>query len=320
MRSLLPQVELLKAALGEECLAPATWRNLTAVAALLPESIVNAFGLEISLDAAVTGADFSVSLHGPKTAVSQWRQFLQENPTLDRTPFAACERLLAAWAEPDGLQDIQQICLEFDTSEIACPLVPSVFVGPAFRIRFHRPTLLERAHEAYALLQSSPMPAATAATLAALVTHAMPPLGVGQFGWMLSRQPSPLRLVFACLTGKQIEDCLKAFDYAAPEVAERFVAFGQRPMQLDIDISDSVGTKIGIELVALPEQKIGAGGDAILEWMQALSSPIPTPLRGLVERWCAMPGKCGINHAKLTYQGASLVSRKLYLLSDVGSL
>ncbi len=282
--------------LPKDLIGEKSFRKILTVAECLPEKATNFFGFECPLGVQKPSSDFLLRI----SRKPYGREVLSNLETNDAIPKEWFEDIAwqkvgafaQAWSDPkSALYDqADDIWLEFDMDQTrpgSIP-IPSFFFGIP-----HQKESFEKLRNQLALmslgLETIHGETLASSTLNALhqIVNAMPDgIGVFQVGTMISRPQHIYRLCIMMDGFSTIIPFLDAIGWNGDQLMLQKALNRLSPLvdyvALDLDVTDTVGSKIGLECYMRGTKNAMEKWEVLLEFLQAENLCVPEKARGIL--------------------------------------
>jgi Rps23 Pro-64 3,4-dihydroxylase Tpa1-like proline 4-hydroxylase len=296
--SLTEYLDLVKPFVSSQLIDAQSWREIEAIAQLLPSQLTSFFGFECRLGNPEAKADFLLCVGADETGQKMLAGGAEFPDRLLHEPaWAQIRNFAAVWQEQASSlhQKVNNIWLEFDVAagpetESARPPIPSCFFGS--QAIYADPTATAYPHlwvtrTAIELLRGNLLPPAVEQKL----FHCLDALPTGayvfQVGLMLARCSDFVRICIRGISPAQILDYLSQIGWSGStqhlqtlltelsEHAER--------IDLDLDIGEmGVADKIGLECYLSRQPKYEPKWQAFLEYLVQTGLCLPQKQEALL--------------------------------------
>jgi hypothetical protein len=353
--SLTDYLALMEAHVPTALIDAAQWQQIHAIGQFFPSAITTFFGFECRLGVADAKADFLLCAD----ATEAGRRVLAANAygidvsqdLFYHPVWQNLRQFSTNWeSEASILYDkVQNVWLEFDTAAQSNHLfpVPSCFFGPT--PLFRSPAVhTEHPHgwvwqKALPLILGRSLPSSVEAALMQCLACLPEQAYVFQVGVMLSRQWDGVRLCVRNISPSDVISYLKQINWQGDSVALQDllndIAAVTDRIDLDIDVSDHVLPKIGLECYLYRQPKFDDRWNTFLDLLVLQGKCSLAKRQALLEysgyirertdptRWPASIRKLtgllgpnyewvvfkGLHHIKLVYQESQVQEAKVYL-------
>lgn len=351
-------IRLIQAHLPIALIDEAQWSKILAISDIIPSAVTTFFGFECRLGVADAKADFLFCAD----ATEAGRRVLAANSygidlpqkLLDHPVWQNLHRFSTNWESEASVlhKQVRNVWLEFDTATFSSDSipVPSCFFGP--EPMFATPALHHKHPHAaiwevaLPLLLGRQLPQPIEQSLLRCLENLPENAYIFQIGLMLARKCDTVRLCIRNIAPDAIIDYLMGLNWCGNlqtlQALLKNVAAVTDRIDLDIDVSDRIHPKIGLECYLLKQPKFDdrwntflnalvLQGHCLLQKRQALleypgyirqrmaSTFWPSDIRklggllGPSYEWVIFKG---LHHIKLVYQDAQVKEAKAYLYTS----
>ncbi|MDH6059586.1 hypothetical protein NWP17_03885 [Chrysosporum bergii ANA360D] len=267
-------VKLVQPYTSSALISSATWGKINAIAALLPSDITSFFGFECPLGIAAARSDFLICAE----AAESGREVLAANHgglpklLLSDPIWHQIHKFSQAWQnETSALyQQVHNVWLEFDIDDYGDSLpVPSCFFGPQPIYSSKSPDAGLAENNSYEwitrtglqLLLNANLPEAVEEELFKCLDLLPHEAYVFQIGVMLARNVNnQVRVCIRNISPEQIGEYLQKIGWSGSvdilEVFLQEISGLVERIDLDIDVGESIGAKIGLECYFSKQPKL----------------------------------------------------------------
>lgn len=274
--TLLTPLQAMAAQRPPHLIGDAAWARILGLAARLPETASGFFGFECPLGGDTERVDF---LFCSTRDEGHTRVLAGTNaPDGDAHAAWACvHALCAAWnAQPSSLDGLHNLWLEFDVgsrAESAGGLTPSLFFGLSPDLAGQPTEALLLARHALALVAPAASHGPRGALLERLFAALPATAHVFQVGAMLGRDAPAIRVCVRDIDVAGVDELLGELAWCGDREALRtlLAALAARVarIDLDLDIGETVGPRIGLECYPGSDEAVATRLAALTDWLVA---------------------------------------------------
>ena len=346
--SLVNYLKILRPKISDQLIAHKYWRNIEAVAQVLPSTITTFFGFESRLGSSEAHADFLLCAD----AQEMGRKILaDQNYPITLAPYLyghsvwkQIRNFGEQWNNPSSplYEQVNNMWLEFDIEESSPNIpIPSCFFGP--KPIYAHSDAQWTIDTALNLLQNQEISGVIKTKILNCINSLPAEAYVFQIGVMLARKSEVVRLCIRNIAPEDILNYLSAINWngsveALQEKLAKISTYAER-IDLDIDVGESVLPKIGLECYLSMQPKFEPKWQLFLDYLVATGFCLKEKRDSLL----AYPGYIGqrqnpaywsddlrkissflgsgyetvffkgLHHIKLTYKESKFLEAKAYL-------